>query len=257
VDFCIALSIFSFSKLDIKDTKINKILLYLSKHEYAIYIWHLVILNTVSMYSSIITDMKEYSITFTYFIMLFLLISFGCLFDIVISNINFEKVIKEIIETFNSIKNYLIWFLLFILIYISITYIPNIVNNFKSAKSNARECTGACLIAKNAEYKMKCNKICKYAYIDAQDTGFSYFYAIRYYLSPYIAEDYNKYAYVINYSTEQDFLKYIKNLDVDYVIVKSNTFMEKNGYELNEVEGNIFTINKEAKEISKLFVEVQ
>jgi hypothetical protein len=33
--------------------------------------------------------------------------------------------------------------------------------------------------------------------------------------------------------------------------------MEKNGYELNEVEGNIFTINKEAKEISKLFVEVQ
>ena len=105
---------------------------------------------------------------------------------------------------------------------------------------------------------MKCSgRQCKYIYIDTENTGYLYFYQLRYYLSPNIIDHYNNYAYLINYGSEEQLYNYLKSIDVDYIIVRENNLLENAGYNLDPINGTIYRLNKNASELSKILLEVE
>ena len=66
LDLIIALLIYSLSNCKYKESKFNNVLLFFAKHEYAIYIWHLLIIDSFVKYSTLYGDIinKSYLIIY-------------------------------------------------------------------------------------------------------------------------------------------------------------------------------------------------
>ncbi len=94
LDIIISFMLFGLSNCKYKDNKINKFLLFISKHEYAIYVWHLLIINSLIAYSSLYKDLIAISMTLTYIVLFILSIVISIILDVIVSNINWENVKK-------------------------------------------------------------------------------------------------------------------------------------------------------------------
>lgn len=257
LDCIIALLIYFVSSIKIPSNGLTNILLFLSKHEYSIYVWHLLILNSIINYSEAYAFFKGQSQVLTYIILIILLIILGIIIDVFISNIDFLKVKSELALIFAKNKLHFFRIIIIIVFCFSITLVPKIVNNFANTKSTLSICDDACMIYMNNKDKIKCGKKqCEYIYIDKEDTGYFNFYQLRYLLSPHKTIHYNEYVYTINHSSEKEIFDYIINSNVDYVIVKDNDILEQYGYKLDKVNGKVYTINKSAESILSLLKEV-
>lgn len=256
LDLFIALLIYALSNCKYHETKVNNILLYFSKHEYAIYVWHLLIMNYFIKYSLVFNSLKSKSLTLTYLVVFVFVSVMSLLIDYVISNINFENLLSSIKQLLFSIKKYLYIIVILIVFVYSLTLVPKIINCIKNF--NVDTCSESCIIYSNVKDKIKCGKEqCSYIYVDKEDSGYLYFYQLRYYLSPNITKHYNSYVYEINYGSNAEFINFFKSIDVDYVIVNDNDKMREYGYDLLPGKGKVYTINKNSNSIDKLFKEVQ
>lgn len=255
----IGLFIYVFSSLKIKmNIVINQMVLSISKHEYAIYIWHLLILNSLLQYSSFFQELVNSHPVVSTSVFLIVLTLISCLIDIIISSINFKN-LNNIIEK-NS-KKIIYLFLIIIIIFVLKATISNVQMTYKNHKNknkNINQCIGSCLIYKNVKDKLDCkNEQCKYIYIDTEETGYLYFYQLRYYLSPNIIDHYNNYVNIINNGVEEELYNYLKDLDVDYVIVRDNELLNNTGYELDKINGKLYKINHDSQQLSDVLLEVQ
>lgn len=256
LDLFIALLIYALSNCKYKETKLNNILLYFSKHEYAIYVWHLLIMNYFIKYSLVFNNLKTKSLTLTYLVTFLFVSIMSLLIDFVISNINFENVLLSIKQLLLSVKRYLYIGIILIVFIYSLTLVPRIVDSIKNY--NVDTCLGSCVIYNNVKDKINCGREqCSYVYVDTEDNGYLYFYQLRYYLSPNITKHYNSYVYEINNGSDDEFIDFFKSLDVDYIIVNNNDRMREHGYNLLPGKGKVYTINKNSNSIDKLFREVQ
>lgn len=104
LDVIISLVIYFLSSIKIPNNKITQILLSISKHEYAIYIWHLLILNSLIAYSGLYTGLKHISQTLTFLVLTSIVIILGIVIDLVISNINFQKIYENFITFIKNNK---------------------------------------------------------------------------------------------------------------------------------------------------------
>lgn len=257
LDLFIMLFSFFWTKIRFKSNMLSSFLSFISKHEYAIYIWHLLILNNLINNSNFINNLINQSKWKSYFILIVLLIVIPYIFDIIIENIDFSKAYNEIKIIYLKIEKYIANVIVIITFVCALTYIPHIFYTIKVGDENIYACQGACIIAKSIKDKMNCeNDSCKYIYLDTEDTGYLYSNHLRYYLYPFNPKYYNSYFYITNYGTDTEFLNFIKEQEVDYIIVRNNEKLKQYGYELDLINGKIFTINHEAKGISNLLKEV-
>ena len=107
LDLIIALVIYFITKIKYKNNFVNKILLFISRHEYAIYVWHLLILNNFMNSSKFISWISKSNALIVIILVLLILIIVGVLFDTIISNINYEMIfinIKKIITKIRGVN---------------------------------------------------------------------------------------------------------------------------------------------------------
>lgn len=104
IDIIIAIIIYFLSKLKYKENKIKKVFLFISKYEYAIYIWHLLILNSLMNNVSFATNILKYNPLIIMIVLLIVLVLLGMLFDKIISNINFGPIFNDIKQIWKKIR---------------------------------------------------------------------------------------------------------------------------------------------------------
>ena len=252
------LFIYVFSTMKISSNMVSRFVLFISKHEYAIYIWHLLILKNLLEYSSFFKQIVDKNPIVSVLTLSFLLIITSYLIDVIISSIDFTN-LEVMIK--NNNKNIIKLVIAIIMTYVICQTANNLklsYNYYNKREENINKCTNSCLIYKNVKNKLKCSgRQCKYIYIDTENTGYLYFYQLRYYLSPNIIDHYNNYAYLINYGSEEQLYNYLKSIDVDYIIVRENNLLENAGYNLDPINGTIYRLNKNASELSKILLEVE
>ncbi len=257
LDFLIAFFVFFFASIKIKSNPICTILTFLSKHEYAIYIWHLLLLNQLMNTNTFIKNLMNVPPWLFYLILVILLIGISCIFDLIINKVDFESINEEIKNLYSKIKKHLLSITIFSVFIFTLTYIPKIYEIYQNKSESLSKCIEACPIYENIKQKMICeNGPCTYIYIDTADTGYLYFYQLRYYLSPNRIDHYNNYVYTINHGSDSQFIDFIKSTKADYVIVRNSQRLLTHNYELDLEKGKIFTINYEATTISDLLKEV-
>ena len=254
----VGLFIYVFSTMKISSNMVSKFILFISKHEYAIYIWHLLILKNLLEYSSFFKQIVNKNPIVSVLTLSFVLIITSYLIDVIISSIDFTN-LEVMIK--NNNKNVIKLVIAIIMTYVICQTVNNLklsYNYYNKREENINKCTNSCLIYKNVKNKLKCSdRQCKYIYIDTENTGYLYFYQLRYYLSPNIIDHYNNYAYLINYGSEEQLYNYLKSIDVDYIIVRENNLLENAGYNLDPINGTIYRLNKNASELSKILLEVK
>ena len=99
---------------------------------------------------------------------------------------------------------------------------------------------------------------CKYIYIDGENTGYLYFYQLRYYLSPCETIHFNTYSPIINYKNINDIYEYLKDVNVKYYIIKENDEIAKAlNTSFDSVNGSIYMKNDNSKNIKDLFIPLK
>ena len=91
----ISFIIYFLSNLDYKENKLSKLLLKVAKHEYSIYIWHLLVLNNLLTNLSIVNFINNTNPVISLLSISIVLILIGILIDKIISNINFDNIFKK------------------------------------------------------------------------------------------------------------------------------------------------------------------
>lgn len=254
LDISIAYLMFCISSIKYKKNKVADFLLGLSKYEYPIYIWHLLILNSIVNYSSLYINLKNYNCIVVYMVLTFLSLFLSVMIGLIIENINFQMIFDKIKTMYILNKKIIITSLYIILLLMVLFKVKNNLLIANAQKLNDE----ASLIYSNVKNKMKCDKEqCVYMYIDYEKTGYFNFYELRYYLSPNISIHYNDYVSVIVNGTENDLYKYIKESDADYLIVKDNIILKENGYRIDSLNGTLFKVNKKSNNIKNLLEEVK
>ena len=247
-----------YNRVDIKLIKLKQFIVNLNKHQYAFYIWHLILLNTLLSADTFIYKIIYMERLITIPIIYVILLTLCILIDLVVSSIDFNKIYRQIKEIIlNNIK-YIKYGFILILIVLTLSLVKETFIDLIHIKDNL-SCQGSCIIAENVKSKINCeSKECTYIYVDKQDTGYLYFYQLRYYLTPIKSKDhYNNYVYYIESAGQDEMMNYLKEIKPDYVIVKDNEYMRNNGYELDLINGKIYTIDYNSKSFDKLLVEVK
>ncbi|MDE5586845.1 MAG: acyltransferase, partial [Bacilli bacterium] len=162
---------------------VSQIFLFISKYEYGIYIWHLIIITNLTENAPIIK-----SLIGTYPMVVYLVLSIIC----ILVGYIMTKIIDEFdLNKLNLNKNILVLTIKLVLLviilliaYHSVKLINPMINNFKNiSKGNVVNVNASKKIADHASEMMDINSSCKYIYVDTEETGYLYFYQLRYYLS--------------------------------------------------------------------------
>ena len=91
----IAYLLFSLCNCKYKENIIYNLILKISKHEYSIYVWHLLFLNAIMTYSDLYLKIIQLNYYLAFIIILCILIILGIIIDLIIGNINFSSIIKK------------------------------------------------------------------------------------------------------------------------------------------------------------------
>lgn len=256
----LGLGIYSFSKIKLKlNSLVGRFLLFISKYEYGIYIWHLILISTLFQNSQFIQIIcKNYNPIFMYIILTALSICVGYVMTKLIDNLDYSKFFKENKDNiFKFIKVCLVLLVIYC-VYKTVLIIKPTINNFNTYLSDdVVDNNGSKKIADNAKELMN-EKACKYIYIDGEGTGYLYFYHLRYYLSPCESINFNTYiSHLVNRTSSQMY-DYFSSQDFDYFIIKENETLEKElDIKFDKINGSIFKKNKDAKNIKDLFIKVE
>lgn len=95
LDLIIALSIFHFNKIELKNSFILNIILFISRHQFAIYIWHLIMLDNMLNNIKLMSALKSLNIIVVYLLITFVIIMLCSIIDIFISKINYSEIFKK------------------------------------------------------------------------------------------------------------------------------------------------------------------
>ena len=191
-----------------------------------------------------------------YIVLFSLSILIGILIGKITEKIDFKEILNDLKNFFNPISKILILVFAVFLICSSINLISVIKDNFKYLIHNDAEfVTQSKKISDNAELKIEDDK--KYIYIDTEQTGYSYFFELRYLLSPRESIHYSSYVYIINYTDVNQIYDFLQKTDVDYFIIRDCPILEeyfKTDY--NDEIGSIYKKNMKSTSIDDLFIEV-
>lgn len=241
-----------------EDQKWFKAIYYIAKIEYGIYIWHLPILISIvnaSVLSTLNSNARFYSIT---------AIVMGI--SIIISRW-YEKYAEEIFKDFINILRKIP---ISSVIYISVCVfcfinMPNYVdmgkfiieNSNRYIKDDVSRQDSLSKLVDEVSSTIGMNNESTYLYLDENDyRGTMNFWAIRYYLSPMKAIHWNTYAYNLNQANKDEVYNYLRDIDVDYVIINGGKILELLDLPYSE-EGYIYKLNKEdCTDIQSMLEEV-
>lgn len=95
LDIIIAGMIYFLTQIEYKENYISKFFLTIAKHEYAIYVWHLLLLNNFVAYSAFYVYFRGKSFLLTYIIILLFITIIPIIIDLLISQIDFNKILKK------------------------------------------------------------------------------------------------------------------------------------------------------------------
>lgn len=235
------------------ENPILKALLFISKYEYGIYIWHLLMINALCNNSEFIMQYIVWQRKITYVILLGLSIASGVLMTEIIDSINFKEMYLKLKEPIiNTAKGGIVIFSC-ILVYKSICVLPETYNNFKIAlKDEVIFDLESEKIAENVRNKIEEDKT--YAYIDTKDTGYENFFELRYFLSPRKSIHYNIYCDGVNEADIDQIFELLNNLDVDYYIIRNSPKLENYfNCEYDKEKGTVLKKNKNATSLDDLF----
>ena len=235
------------------ENPVLKALLFISKYEYGIYIWHLLMINALCNNSEIIMQYIIWQRKITYVILLGISIASGVLMTEIIDSINFKEVyLKLKLPIINTAKFCIVLFSCLI-IYKTIRTLPHTYNNLKIAINDEAQFDAKCeKIAENVKDKIEENKV--YAYIDTKDTGYMNFFELRYFLSPRESIHYNIYCDGINDGDINQIYKTLNELDVDYYVIRNSPKLEEYfDCKYDKEKGTVLKKNKNATSIDDLF----
>lgn len=235
---------------------ISKIILFISKYEYGIYIWHLVIIENLINNSPYVKSLVANCPILVYFGLTLISILAGYIMTKLIDNFKYESMFEIVEKNSKNIFNVLFILLAIYCLYKSFGIIGETVHNINHYVSNdIIEVNESKKIADHAKNIIKDSKSCKYAYIDTETTGYLYFYQLRYYLAPCESIHYNSYAYIINYESYQEIYNYLSKLDVDYFIIRDNPILSNElNIKFDQINGSVFKKNKKSTNIHDLLI---
>ena len=235
----------------IRMTNINNI----SEYIFCIYLWHLVIINNLYTNSPLVNSTSKYPIIL-YAILVAICILFGVMYEKIISSFDGELFLKNNKKILKTIVVVLTIVLSCYCLLKTFEIIKPMINNYKIFASNGvTDNNPSRLIANEAEKIMTDKSSCKYIYIDGEETGYLYFYQLRYYLSPCETIHFNMYSPIINYKDINEIYDYLKNVDVNYYIIKENDKISKAlNVSFDSVNGSIYKKNNNSTSIKDLFI---
>lgn len=257
----ISLLIHLISKLEFKLTSLpSKFLLFISKYKYGIYIWHLIIIENLTMSSPIMKNLVTYNYKIpVYIILTSLSIVFGYIMTKIIDEIDYQSWFESIKKNILIIIKIGIIFLAALCVYKTARTIKPIIKNFQTYYNDeAVDKNDSKKIAEHFDSLIKDKEGKKYIYIDSEEKGYLYFFQLRYYLSPCESIHYSDYAYIINYTSLEDIYRYLKESDLDYAIIRENSLLtEELSIDFDPEYGSIYKINKESTSIQDILIEVE
>lgn len=236
---------------------ISKILLFISDYEYGIYIWHLIIIENLKNNAPYIQNLINDSPILTYIILTIISIFMGYIMTELIDKIDYKNLFEPIKKHWKKMLKILLISVSIFCLYKSIGLIKPTIENIKHyVNHNIMEVNISRKIADHADEVIVDKSNCKYAYIDTEETGYLYFYQLRYYLSPCESIHYNKYVHIINYETPEEIYEYLNGLNVNYFIIRDNPILgEELDIEFDSVNGSIFKKNEKSTNIHDLLLE--
>ena len=252
----LTIMVYYFSKIKIEHkTFFSKILFFVSKYEYGIYIWHLIIITTLSSSSPFFKNLISTNSIYIYVYYILISVFIGYIMTKFIDEYDYQKldllIIKKVIYIVASV--FIIYCLKETFMIIKPT-IGNINTYFNEEIIDVNESKR---IADNIKSKVDINNNCKYIYLDTEETGYLYFFQLRYYLSPCESIHYNSYAYTSNYGSETEFYNFLKKQDVKYIIIRKNSLLsEKLNMKFDEEYGSIFIKNNKSNSIDNILIPI-
>ena len=253
---CLSFMIYFFSNIKLPlENEIARLFLFISKYEYGIFIWHLLLINALCQNSQFIIDLVTTQRKITYIILLFLSIASGAFMTELIDNINYKEIYLKFKKPIKNTMLTVVGIFVCILVYRSIKLLPEIYNNFSYVLNNEiTYSTPSKIIAENAEKVIPENA--KYAYLDIEETGYLYYYELRYLLSPRESIHYNTYCIELNYSSIDEIYEKLNGLNVDFFIIKDAPILEKYfNCDYDNENGTVVRKNKSATSINDLFIK--
>lgn len=217
---------FVFARIKINYKNIlSKVLLFLSKYEYSIYIWHLLIFNNLlknSSWVSLLSTSKKAAI------LLIVSIMFGYMFSHLINSINLNELFVFFENNKRKIVNTFFIVLALIGIFFAFPYLKDIYNDLIIINNNKIQCYDTLSSAINEVNDIIPNEKYTYLYIDNTDyEGYMNYYRTRYYFAPNVSiMPYNDYISVVHSGTTEDIIDMLNNTNVDYVFVKYWVFLD-------------------------------
>lgn len=256
--FLLSVNIILFLRIKLNEKKISFIFMdFISKYEYGIYLWHLFMMQCLLANSSMFAEMR----TRDKFIALMLLsIVFGYFTTKLIEKFDFDLYINYIKNNIKKIINAVI--IVFLLVSIPYFYSitkDSVISLSNIASGNIKTEDNLGTLIKNVNDSISSEKKYTYLYIDNTATeGYMNFYRMRYYLSPNSSIYYNTYADLINSNDEVIIFEYLKNVDVDYFIIRKSPFLEEKLNIKIGSDGAIFKKNKNhVSKIEELFLKIE
>lgn len=257
----LALGIYFFQRIKLPwDNIIGKVLLFISDNEYGIYIWHLLLIEALCKYSPAIQNLVTYHSKVAIIVLFLLSVITGWITTQLIDSINFSQLWKQNQKIIWNMLKLIGFGIIVILIYKSISLIKPIIFNIKTyATQEIVEENDSKKIADNVKSSLdESYPNCKYIYIDTEETGYLYFYQLRYYLSPCESIHYNQFVYTINYTSADEIYRYLKESNVDYAIVRENEIIEQElKISINKQSGNLFKINMNALNLEEMLIPIK
>lgn len=252
----LAVNVYLFMNIKINyDSSINKFLLFISKHEYSIYLWHYLIFENLLDSCGFII----YSRTSVKMLLLILIsVSYSIVISIIFSKFFDDYDFSRISAFFKKYKKK-IFIIIFVLLTIfsvfKISYmLKSIAVDYNKVITNNIErhdqLQNVVKIIKNKIPKEK------YTYVLVDQPGydgFMNFFRIRYYLSPnenYV--DYNNTVPIFYNSKEKEMVEFIKKNKFDYIIFHEYKFIESKIINKNRKHLYIYSINKNKSKCDSL-----
>lgn len=253
----LSIEIYFFAKIKFNYKNIlSKIILFISKYEYGIYIWHLIIISALSANSPFFQNLISYRSQLIYIYFMILSIIVGYIMTKIIDEFDYKKIDFDIIR---KIVYILTLFLSFYCIYKTLYLIKPISKNVNDYINDDEVKTlDSEKIAINFMKNVNIEDKCSYIYLDTEETGYLYFFQLRYYLSPCESIHYNQYVYISNYGTKKELYNYLKKLDVKYIIIKDNPILSRElNIDFDNINGSIFKKNDKATDLKNILIPIE
>lgn len=141
----LAFMMYFFSNIKLPEENwLVKFLFFISKYEYGIYIWHLLLINALCSNSEIIMQLVAFKRKITYVILLMLSIASGVFMSEIIDNINFKEIYLKLKKPIINMFKIIVVITVGLLIYKLINIIYNI-NNANVFNGNIKDIIFNCL----------------------------------------------------------------------------------------------------------------